>query len=184
MDEHILKVLNTDFIFSKPQDEKVDFFEEDLIELKAYGLSISNETTRPFMIFKDTKGEYTLPVGISQIEAGVALTQANPTMVPATPHKFTQMMLESLDIQLERCIFTEIKGLHQYVRVYMKGHPKYNSMKLKAEEAMSLCLYLKVPIFATLSFIQKSKLMTAEINGFAKTGAKHPMLNGKNQLCH
>ena len=184
MDESILKVLNTDFVFSKPQDEKVDFVEEDLIELKAYGLSLSNETTRPFMIFKDAKGEYTLPVGISQIEAGVALTQANPTLVPVSPHKFSLMLLESLDIELERCIFTEIKGLHQYVRVYMKGHPKYNSMKLKADEAMSLCLYLKVPIYATKSFIQKSKLMTAEINGFAKTVTSRPALNGKNQLCH
>lgn len=185
MDENIFKLLNTDFIFSKPQDEKVDFVESDLIELKPYGLSISNETTRPFMIFKDDKGEYTLPVGISQIEAGVALTQSNTMSAPVSPHKFSKLLLESLDIEIERCIFTEIKGLHQYVRVYFKGHPKYHSMKLKAEEAMSLCIYLKVPVYATKSFIQKSKLMTAEVSGLAKTmQGRLDVISSKKELCH
>ena len=179
-----LNIISPDFFFSKPQDERVDFDEKDLIELKPYGLSISNETTRPFLILKDDSGLYTLPVGISQIEAGVALTQSSLSQSPMTPHKFSEMLLDSLDIKIERCIFVEIKGLHQYVRVYMTGHPKYQSLKLKADQAMSLCIHLKVPLYATKDFIQKSKMMTAEVSEVSKSLLARPEFSGKNNLCH
>lgn len=179
-----LNIINADFIFSKPQDERVDFEEKDLIELKPYGLSLSNDTSRPFLILKDDTGLYTLPVGISQIEAGVAITQSSSMHAQMTPHKFSELLLKSLDIKVERCVFTEIKGLHQYVRVYMTGHSKYQSLKLKADEAMSLCIYLKVPLFATQSFIQKSKIMTAEMTELSKSVLTRPEFSGKNNLCH
>jgi bifunctional DNase/RNase len=181
----IEKLIQPDFLFSKQQDESVDFEEKDLIELKPYGLSLANDTTRPFLILKDDAGLFTLPVGISQIEAGVALTQSSSTLVPSTPHKFSEMLLNSLDIKIERCVFIEIKGLHQYVRIYMTGHLKYQSLKLKADEAMSLCIYLKIPIYATQSFIQKSKVMTAEVSELSKMQTGRPeFLMGKNNLCH
>ncbi len=181
-------MITPDFLFSRPQDERVDFAEKDLIEFKPYGMSLSNDALRPFLILKDVKGEHTLPVGISQIEAGMALTQSNSHQSSATPHKFVELLLQSIDVEIERCVFIEIKGVHQYVRIYMKNHPRYHSLKLRAEEAMSLCLHFKVPIFATLSFIQKSKLMTAQVSGLAKTVMDNPELNnlmtGKGALCH
>lgn len=176
--------IKADFLFSNPQDERVDFDEKELVELKPYGLSLTNDQSRPFLILKDESGQYILPVGITQIEAGVALTQSSTNQVPATPHKFTEMLLKGLDIQLERCLFTEIKGLHQYVRVYMSGHPRYTSLKLKAEEAMSLCLHLKVPIFATKSYIARSKQMNAEVAAKSQKLMYHPALMGKNTVCH
>jgi len=181
-------VITPDFLFLLGQDERVDFLEQDLIEFKPYGMSLTNDALRPFLILKDIKGEHSLPVGISQIEAGLALTQSNSQGYPATPHKFAEVLLQSIDVEIERCVFTEIKGVHQYVRIYMKNHPRYQSVKLRAEEAMSLCLHMKVPIFATLSFIQKSKLMTAQVTGLAKTTTNNPelsaLLAGKGTLCH
>ncbi len=183
--DNYLNIINPEYLFSKPQDETVDFEEKDLIELKPYGLSLSNDTTRPFLILKDETGQYVLPVGISQIEAGVALTQSSVSQVPNTPHKFSEMLLTSLDIKMDRCVFIEIKGLHQYVRIYMTGHSKYQSLKLKADEAMSLCIYLKIPIFATTKFIQKSKVMTAEVSELSKLQMARPdFISGKNNLCH
>jgi hypothetical protein len=35
--------MRPDFLFSKPQDERVDFDEKDLIELVPYGLSLTND---------------------------------------------------------------------------------------------------------------------------------------------
>ncbi len=179
-----LNIISPDFLFSRPQDERVDFEEKDLIELKPYGLSLSNDTARPFLILKDESGLYTLPVGISQIEAGMTLTQSSSTQAQAAPHKFSELLLNSLDIKIDRCVFIEIKGLHQYVRVYMTGHLKYQSLKLKADEAMSLCIYLKIPIFATKDFIQKSKTMTVEVAELSKSLLARPEFSGKNNLCH
>ncbi len=179
-----LNMISPDFLFSRQQDERVDFEEKDLILLKPFGLSLSNQAERPFLILKDESGLYTLPVGISQIEAGMTLTQSSSTQAPVAPHKFSELLLNSLDIQIERCVFIEIKGLHQYVRLYMTGHSKYQSLKLKADEAMSLCIYLKIPIFATQDFIQKSKTMTVEVSELSKSLVSRPEFFSKNNLCH
>lgn len=169
-----------EYLFAKPQEERVDFEEKELIRLFPYGLSLNNDTTRPFLILKDEEKEYTLPVAINQLEAGVTLTQSATANVPLTTHRFSEKLLESLDIKLERCVFVEIKGVHQFVRLYMKNHPRYNSMKFRADEVMSLCIHLKTPVFATKSFINKSKVMSAELAGIAKEIASNPVTAIKN----
>lgn len=168
-------MISPDFFFSKPQDEKVNFDENDLVELKPYGLSLSNDASRPFLILKDFSGQYTLPVGINQLEAGVTLTQSANSAMPVTLHKFSESLIQSLDIKLERCVFVEIKGLHQYVRVYMSGHPNYHSLKFRADEVMSLCIHLKVPLYATKTYINRSKVMNAEMVGIARGIAENPL---------
>lgn len=155
--------MKTDFIFEKNQDDKFNFSDQDLIELKAYGLSLNNDTTRPFLILKDQSGDFTLPVGISQIEAGVTLAQNNAHQFNSTPHAFLEKLINSLDITIEKCVFSEIIGHHQFVRLFMKGHPQYQSFKIRADEAMSLCLHLKIPFFATKNFIHKSKVMSTQL---------------------
>lgn len=166
---------SADILFSKPQDESVNFDENDLVELFPYGLSLSNEASRPFMILKDKTGEMTLPVPINQLEAGVTLTQSTHSGEPVTTHKFSERLLESLDIKLERCVFVEIKGVHQFVRIYMKGHSQYQSLKFRADEVMSLSIHLKVPIYATKNFINRSKHMSAEIVNMAQGAAQNPL---------
>lgn len=167
-------MINPDFLFSKPQDERVDFDEKDLIQLKPYGLSLSNDASRPFLILKEESGDAILPVAINQLEAGVTLTQSSQSAVPVTMHKFSEMLLQSLDIQLDRCVFVEIKGVHQFVRIYMKKHPIYQSMKFRADEVMSLCIHQKIPIYATKAYINKSKVMSAEIIEIAKDLNENP----------
>lgn len=170
-----MKEMRPDFLFSKPQDERVDFEEKDLIELLPYGLSLANDAERPFLILKDKSGEYTLPVGINQLEAGVTLTQSAQSALPVTLHKFSEVLLNSLNMKLERCVFVEIKGVHQYVRIYMEGHPMYSSLKFRADEVMSLCIHLKIPIYATKNYIIRSKDMSAEVVGIAKGFAENPL---------
>lgn len=156
----VVDQIKPDFLFNAQQDEKFNFDDDDLVELKPYGLSLNNNPSRPFLILKDALGEHTLPVAVTQIEAGVALSQSSPTQMTTTPHAFLEKLIQSLDIRIERCVFIEITGNHQYVRIFMAGHPRYQSIKVRADEAMSLCLHLKVPFFATKSFINKSKVMS------------------------
>lgn len=175
--------LKADVLFTKPQDEKINFPDSDLVELFPYGLSLSNDAARPFMILKDKLGELSLPVPISQLEAGLTLTQNSPSAVSA-PHAFVEKLLGSLDIKLNRCLFVEIKGVHQYVRLYMENHPQYHSLKFRVDEVLSLCFYLKVPIFATKDFINRSKIMTAEIAGLHQSTQNNPqmMIKSHNYL--
>lgn len=169
-------MIQPDFLFAKPQDERVDFDDKDLILLNPYGLSLSNDASRPFLILKDASGDYVLPVPINQLEAGVTLTQSSTSAIPITMHKFSESLLNSLDITLERAVFVEIKGVHQFVRIYMNKHPQYQSMKFRADEVMSLCIHLKIPIYATKAYINKSKVMSAEILGTAKELQENPSL--------
>lgn len=163
------------FLFSKQQEERVDFEEKDLIRLQPYGLSLSNDTTRPFLILQDEDKKYSLPVAINELEAGVTLTQSTTSAKPLTTHTFSEKLLHSLDIEIERCIFVEIKGVHQFVRLYLKNHPRYNSLKFRADAVMSLCIHMKTPIFATQRFINRSKIMSAEMAGTAKDLAENPL---------
>ncbi|AFY01734.1 DUF151 domain-containing protein [Bdellovibrio bacteriovorus] len=160
--------LKTQIVFSNESREEESFHQKELVQLFPYGLSVTTDATRPFLLFKDEAHQYTLPVAVSAIDAGVAMSQSNKMILESSPHKFTALMLESLGIEIKQAVFVEIKGAHQYLRLYISGHPQTNSLKLRADEAMSLCLYLGVPLFATKSFIGRSRVMNAEVEGGAQ----------------
>ncbi len=69
-----------------------------------------------------------------------------------------------MNMRLEKCVFIEIKNSHQYVKLFITGHPQLRSLKVKAEDVLSLCLYLEVPLYATKEFIARSRVMVAEID--------------------
>lgn len=149
---------------NESQDEEV-FRQEDLVQLFPYGLSVTTDASRPMLLLKDEGHQHTLPVALSPIEAGFALSQSNKTTVPSTPHKFTEILIQSLNIEIKQAVFVEIRGANQYLRLYFTGHASMSSIKLRADEAMSLCLHLNVPIFATKNYIGRSRVMSAEVEG-------------------
>lgn len=131
---------------------------KDLVRLYPFGVSLLPDPQRPLLLLKDKSGEKTLPVAINPLEAGVTLTQFNRSM-STSPHRVTELLLQSLDIKIEKCVFVEIRGQFQFVRLYLKGHPVTKSLKCRAEEAMSLCLQLNVEIYATPEFMLASREM-------------------------
>lgn len=163
-----LQNFKSQIVFAHQTDEEETFHQKDLVRLFPYGLSVTQDAMRPFLLLKDEAHQYTLPVAVSAIEAGVALSQSNKMILESSPHKFTAKLLETLGMEIKQAVFVEIKGSHQYLRLYMSGHSDVTSMKLRADEAMSLCLYLEVPIFATKKFIGRSKVMSAEVESSAQ----------------
>jgi bifunctional DNase/RNase len=168
--------VKSQYVFSAEFAEGKAFLEKDLIRLKAYGLSVSSDFARPFLLLKDDSHAYTLPVAVNPLEAGVALSQANKALAPTTPHRFTEALLESLHIEVEKAVFVEIKGHFQYVRLFLKNHPSQDSLKLRADEVMSLCLHLDIPIFATKEYIDKSRVMNAEMDDVSAGIKAHPSI--------
>ena len=173
------QMLSGNIFFQSSGDEET-FHQDELILLKPFGISLSTDPHQPFLLLKDERQELTLPVAINPLEAGVTLSHSNKSVAPTSPYKFTGELLKSLNIELKQCVFVQIKGPVQFVRVYLTGHPTTNSLKLRADEAMSLCLHFSVPIFATKAFINKSKLMNAQIEGLTKGLLKNHKLFVKN----
>lgn len=167
--------------FANAKDEEEIFHQSDLIELKPYGLSVAPQLDRPFLLLKSDKNEHVLPVFLNPLEAGVTLTQSNRSVTPLTPHRFARELLKTLEIQIVQMVFVQIKGAHQFVRVYMQGHPHLNSIKMRADEVMSLILEMNVPIFATAAHIQNAKILNAQLEAFSQDFIKKATVEQKNQ---
>ncbi len=159
--------LSGQIVFSQAVEEE-SFHQRDLVQLYPYGLSVTTDVNRPFLLLKDESQELTLSVGVTPIDAGVLLSQSNKMLAESSPHKFLLVLLQSLQIEIKQAVFVEIKGAHQYIRLYVSGHPQISSIKLRADEAMSLCLYLSVPMFSTRAFIGRSRHLVAELESGAK----------------
>jgi|SRR6185312_5810765 len=172
--DDISQTTKPEFIFLSDHFEEHKMGDDDLIKLVPYAISLTQDPSRPTLLMKDEKGEHTLPVALNPLEAGMTLSQVNKTRPPVTPHKVTEVLLQSLDMKIDRCVFEEIKGHHQYVRLFMNNHPKYGSVKVRADEAMSLCLHLRVDFFATPSFMHRSRVMGAELGELSQNLAANP----------
>jgi hypothetical protein len=144
--------------FVHSHEEKF-FHAKDLIQLFPLGLSFAQDLKKPFLLLRDEKNELTLPVALTPLEAGIFLAQ-NQTPLQG-PHGFLERLIKSLGIELRQCVFVQIKSQIQLVRIYFTGHPALNSLDLKADEALSLCVHFKVPNYATREFIKKSSVMKA-----------------------
>lgn len=175
------KAPEQEMVFAESTNEEEVFHQKDLIELEVYGLSLNPDPNHPFLLLKDKTEKYVLSVMINPLEAGVTLTQSNMSIAPVTPHKFAHELMDSLNIEILQCVFVQIKGTHQYVRIYFKGHPKVNSLKFKADEVMSLVLHLKTPIFASKKFIEKSKVLSSRIADLAQNQGPNKKIPHKNQ---
>ncbi len=169
----------TKFLFDSEYGEKHGIDDSDLIKLIPFGVSVSSDISRPILILKDEKMEHTLPVPVSPLEAGVTLSQCSKASLPVSPHKVSQLLLESLNIKIKKCVFIEIKGAHQYVNLYLTGHPKLKCMKIRADEAMSLVLYLETPIYSTREYMAKSRTLNAEMEGIEKGLLAHPDMTAR-----
>jgi bifunctional DNase/RNase len=178
-DEMNLGIFDPQFVFQNQDQEEETFHQKDLIQLFPYGVSFGTDPHRPFILLKDAQLEYTLPVPVHPLEAGLLINQSNKTAAPYSPHQVTLQLLKGLGIVVKQCVEVEIKGTHQFVRLYFSGHPALTSLKIKADEALSLSLFLNCPIFATKSFIGKSKLMSAQVEGLAQTAEILPQLQQK-----
>jgi hypothetical protein len=161
--------------------EVVSFSDNDLIQIFPFGLSVGHEMAHPIMIFKSNKGDTTLPVLINSLEAGVTLAQANKGIAPLSPHKATQQIFSSLGVKIEKCIFVEVKSNAQYVKIFFTENTNQKTIKVKASDAISLCLHLEVPIFTTKEVVIKSRVLVAEADELKR---KFSVRNKSSQRSH
>jgi uncharacterized protein len=136
---------------------------KDWIEIFPYGLAIAPDGSRPVMIFKDETEQRVLPVWLSPLDAGIAVTQSGGTPVDSSPHNLTWKILKPLGVKLEQCYFTELRGHHQYVRLKFSGSEGLKSLESRADEAVSFCLSTECRFFCRLDFIDACRVMDAHM---------------------
>ncbi len=162
--------------------EEESFHQNDLIHMLPYGVSVAPDLRNTFFFLKDKTQNLTLPVMVNPVEASLILAQLNlaPDMQLAQPHRAMAVMLSTLGVELRQCVFVQTKGTRQLVRLYFTGSKSASSIKLYADQAMSLCIALRVPIYATLDFIHKSKVVHVQGDPLAKNLIENQKLLLKN----
>lgn len=132
---------------------------ELLIELKPIGINVTGATSKPLLLLKDTTGELSMPLPISALDAGVLMQQTGKGTTLSSPHHITEQILNFAGLKFERCVFTEFKNNCLYCRLELQEE---KALETKAEHAVSLCLYLNIPMFATRDLIWKARNQAAE----------------------
>ncbi|MBX7231841.1 MAG: DUF151 domain-containing protein [Bdellovibrionales bacterium] len=153
---------------------------KDWIELEPYGLTASADATRPVMLFKSKKGEEILPVWLSPLDAGIAITQHQVKSPSLSPHDLTLKILQSLGVHLESCVFTEVKGHHQYVQLNFSGSRKLKYISARADQAISFSLQAKAKFFCGKNYIKDSRVLNAEMSVVLQDLRDNPS-SGKNR---
>lgn len=145
---------------------------EKPIRLKPLGVQIMGEGLLPVLLLKEASlegyGDLSLPVPLSPLEAGLTLGQSQPHLELTGPHKGAAAIFDSLGVKIKKATFDDIQGQKQLLRLHFENHPHLKTLLLPAAGALSLCLALKVPIFATKEFILRSQTMANELQGLAE----------------
>lgn len=133
------------------------------VEIFPYGLALAPDASRPVMIFKDESEQRVLPVWLTPLEAGIAVSQSGGALIDASPHNLTWKILKPLDVNLQKCFFTELKGHHQFVRLQFSGSEKLKSLESRADEAISFCLSTACRFFCRVDFFDTCRVMDANL---------------------
>lgn len=135
-----------------------------MIELEPFGMTAGMDKQRPVMLFREKGGEATLPVWLSPLDAGIALTQHNVQAFAMSPHDVTLKVLDQLGVHVESCRFVEVKGHQQYVELTFKGSRKLlKPMRFRADHAVSFCLQARVKFFCTKEYLETCREVDAAI---------------------
>ncbi len=139
------------------------------IELFPHGISVSTALGRPVLILKDKTTVDVLPVWMNPLDAGVALAELSQS-TGVTPHSVTRRLLAQLNVKLEKCVFTEIVGHHQFVDLTFEtaeaSKPGFCLTRVRADEAMSFCLQARARFFGTKAYMAQCRSLDVDLSTF------------------
>lgn len=143
------------------------------IEVFPFGIVMGANNMRPVMVFKDKQEKRVLPVWLSPMDAGIAVAQSNSTYrTPGadsnmgSPHEITWRVLQQIGIKLEKCLFKNVTKSQQFLELHFKSENKKTDIKpieVKADDAISFCLRAGCKFFATMEYIESSRVLESEI---------------------
>lgn len=158
------------------------------VEMFPFGVAIGAGYARPVMIFKDKQEKRVLPVWLSPMDAGIAVSQGNAPYSSGarnegSPHEISSQILSTLGITLEKCLFKEVKGHHQFVELHFSSKKSLplKMLEARADDAISFCLRSGCKFFATGDYIERSRVLEGEMVMMGTSARAevnpHPYLN-------
>lgn len=148
-----------------------------IIELEPFGVTSGMDGARPVMLFREKDGESILPVWLSPLDAGIALTQHNVKASAISPHDVTLTILKEIGVTVESCHFTELRGHQQYVELEFSGSRKLKTLRFRADHAISFCLQARTRFFCTRSYLQECRDVEASMGKLSE--GLNPKLSGR-----
>ncbi|MGE3684565.1 MAG: bifunctional nuclease domain-containing protein [Bdellovibrionales bacterium] len=136
---------------------------EDVIELEAAGLATGLDRARPVLLFREKGGESILPVWLSPLDAGIAVTQNHVQAFALSPHDVSLHAMKALGIRLESCHFIELKGNQQYIELKFAGSRRLKTLRVRADHAISFCLHAQARFFCSRKFLAECREVDAHI---------------------
>ncbi len=150
------------------------------VEIVPVTVTAGLDPSRPVMVFREKEGSETLPVWLSPLDAGIAITQDHVKADATSPHDLASKVFQSLKITLKKCYFIEMKGHHQFVRLEFQGHPEIRHVTTRADQAISFCLHESSQFFVTKEYMARAREQDAQLSGFMVALKQYPDL-GKNK---
>lgn len=129
----------------------------NLIQVFPVGISVSNTPERPVLIFKDKSEKHVLPVWLDHVDAGLVMADSSQKTRQSGVHHAVLKTFEAFGIKVEKVIFDEVVGHQQFVNVFFTQKKDVKEVRLRAAEAMSLCLKSGAEFFATVDVMDKSR---------------------------
>lgn len=153
----------------------------DVVELKPFGIHVAADGMKPLLLLKGLAEDVTVPVSMHSVDAAIAIAQTNPSINQGNPHRFSLELMRAIGIRPTRVILSSVKNSVQFLKVEIEGSPALNALEVRADECMSFCLRMEIPIWATREFILESKILVQSLQAQAQLAQPDIRLMQRNQ---
>lgn len=155
--------------------------DSELVELKPFGIHVAADGMKPLLLLKGVSEEITVPVSMQSVDAAVAIAQSNPSINQGNPHRFAIELMKTLGLKARRLVLFQVRNGLQMAKIEVEGAPALKFLEVRADECMSFCLRLEIPIFGTREFIFESKTLVQNLQAQAQLSQPDIRLLQKNQ---
>lgn len=135
----------------------------DLLELFVSGIVLARKNSRSILLLEDKSGKSVMPVWLAAGEDHVVKDQVTARNEGGVSHKSAQKILSHFDIQVKDCTFTDLTGHYQNVFVTFARAGKLEGVRLRADEAMSFCIFHGARFWSTKELIEKCRDQQIEL---------------------
>jgi hypothetical protein len=137
---------------------EVPFAKSLFIELIPQGVVLGLMENRPMLLLRSITGDHTLPVWLNEVQTPVVLAEMGHNGGFDRAHGITLKIINRLGGTIDRCVFVELSGVHQFVEIHISqvGGATFVE-RTRADEAMGLVLANKAKILATVEFIESCR---------------------------
>jgi hypothetical protein len=151
---------------------------QEYVELFVKGIVVGPGYLRPVLLLRDKTEQETLPVWLNPLEFESLDVQSSPALKSSYFHIITRKIMKEMGYRMDRCVFTDLVGHHQYVNIFLVKEAAEDGLWVQssAEEAMSLCLAMGTRYFATPDVIEKSRSINSELVASFVELPQHPYI--------